>query len=123
MKIAVPTKNNNVDDHFGHCEYFTVYTVENNKIIHSEVVPSLQGCGCKSNIVNDLKANGVELMLAGNMGQGAYNKIMFTDIKVIRGCSGNVNKLIDNYLAGNIKDALIICDHHHAEGSDHQCNH
>ena len=123
MKIAIPTKNDNVDDHFGHCEYFTVYTVDDNKITNSEIVPSLQGCGCKSNIVNDLKAKGVEMMLAGNMGQGAYNKITFADIKVIRGCSGSVSKLMDEYLEGNIKDALIMCDHHHAEDSDHQCNH
>ena len=123
MKIAIPTKNNNVDNHFGHCEFFTVYTVDNNQITNSDIVPSLQGCGCKSNIINDLKVIGVDLMLAGNMGQGAYNKITFANIKVIRGCSGNVSKLMDEYLAGNIKDALIMCNHNHVEGSDHQCNH
>lgn len=123
MKIAVPTKNQNVDDHFGHCEYFTVFTIENNEIKNTEEVPSLQGCGCKSNIVTDLKAQGVELMLAGNMGQGAYNKLGASNIKVIRGCSGAVSELIQEYLAGNIKDALIMCDHHHSEGAGHQCNH
>ena len=33
MKIAVPTRNNVVDDHFGHCEAYTIFTVDtNNKI-------------------------------------------------------------------------------------------
>ena len=32
MKIAVPSRQNRVDEHFGHCEYFTVFTVnENNR--------------------------------------------------------------------------------------------
>lgn len=31
MKIALPSRHNNIDDHFGHCEYFTVYTVDTSK--------------------------------------------------------------------------------------------
>jgi len=27
MKIALPSRQNQVDEHFGHCEYFTVFTV------------------------------------------------------------------------------------------------
>ena len=41
MKIAVPTRGNLVDDHFGHCEAYTVFDIdENKKIIHSEMLPS-----------------------------------------------------------------------------------
>ncbi len=126
MRIAIPTKNDQVDDHFGHCEYFTVYTVENNQILSEEVVPSLQGCGCKSNIANVLKSKGVDIMLAGNMGQGAYNKIISTDIKVIRGCHGETKQVITDYLEGKVQDSLIFCgthEHHH-HGNDHsQCQH
>ncbi len=124
MKIAIPTKNNEVDDHFGHCEYFTVFTIENNKVIKTDNIPSLQGCGCKSNIVNDLKDKGVEMMLAGNVGQGALNKLVSADIKVIRGCNGNVLETIENYLNGKIKDSMILCDHHgHNHDDGHQCQH
>lgn len=122
MKIAIPTKDNQVDDHFGHCEYFTVYTIENNVIKEVESVPSLQGCGCKSNIVFDLKEKGVEMMLAGNMGQGAFNKLVSADIKVIRGCNGSVEATMDSYLKGEIKDSLVFCGHHHHE-EGHQCHH
>lgn len=121
MKIAIPTRNNQVDDHFGHCDSFTVFTIEDKKVVDTENVPSLQGCGCKSNIVNVLKQKGVELMLAGNMGQGAFNKLTFADIKVLRGCSGDVHQLIKEYLAGKVKDSLVMCGHHHDDG--HQCNH
>lgn len=36
MKIALPTKDGMIDGHFGHCEYFTVYTVEDNIITGEE---------------------------------------------------------------------------------------
>ena len=31
MKIAIPTRDNQVDDHFGHCDHYTIYTIENNQ--------------------------------------------------------------------------------------------
>ena len=71
MKIALPSRENKIDDHFGHCEYFTVFTVntDTKEIIDSENVASPEGCGCKSNIAQVLSEMGVKLMLAGNMGQ------------------------------------------------------
>ena len=40
MKIAIPTKENMVDDHFGHCEYYTVLTIgQDNQILSSEMIP------------------------------------------------------------------------------------
>lgn len=48
MKIAVPTRAYAVDDHFGHCEAYTIFTIDENKNIKSiESLPSPQGCGCK----------------------------------------------------------------------------
>ena len=32
MKIAVPTRDERVDDHFGHCDHYTIFTIENDKI-------------------------------------------------------------------------------------------
>ena len=56
MKIAVPTRENVVDDHFGHCAYYTLFTVDDDKnITNIETLPSPQGCGCKSNIASVLK--------------------------------------------------------------------
>ena len=41
MKIAVPVKSTNqIDAHFGHCEGYKVFTIENNNIIAEENVPS-----------------------------------------------------------------------------------
>ena len=128
MKLAVPTRGNYVDGHFGHCEMYTIFTVdENNKIISSEILPSPQGCGCKSNIAGVLREKGVNVMLAGNMGGGALNVLNNNGIDVVRGCSGDVKQVAEAFLAGSINDSGIGCDHHdhhHNHGGDgHQCNH
>ena len=107
MKIAIPTKENMVDDHFGHCEYYTVLTIgQDNQILSSEMIPSPQGCGCKSDI--------------GNMGQGALNVLTSHHIKVIRGCSGNILNVVTGYLNGKITDSGIGCSSHEHH---HECHH
>lgn len=126
MNIAVPTtQDNRVDAHFGHCEYFTVFTVEDKEIKKSQVVESPQGCGCKSNIVSTLKEIGVEVMLAGNMGGGAVNVLNSYGIDVYRGCEGDVKNLVEDFIKGELVDSGISCHQHegHHQGSGHQCEH
>lgn len=89
MKVAIPTRNNVVDDHFGHCEYYTIFTISEDKlIVCTEIQASPEGCGCKSNIASVLEEKGVELMLAGNMGEGAKHTLEDHHIRVIRGMFG-----------------------------------
>lgn len=123
MKIAVPTKGNVVDDHFGHCEAFTVFGIdENKKIISTEIIPSLQGCGCKSNIAAVLQQKGVNVMLAGNMGGGAVNVLKYHGIEVFRGCNGEVRQIAESFLQGKIGDSGQTCNQH-GNHEGHQCNH
>lgn len=112
MKVAVPTINERVDDHFGHCDHYTIFTIENNKVVNRETMASPQGCGCKSGIAADLQKIGVVVMLAGNMGEGAKNKLNAHNINVIRGCSGNVDELVESYLDGKVVDSGLGCSEH-----------
>lgn len=112
MKIAVPTREGCVDDHFGHCAYYTIFNIIDGKVADVTKMASPQGCGCKSGIAPVLKQMGVAVMLAGNMGQGAKNVLEAQRIEVVRGCSGDVEELVSQYLSGNIKDNGEICDHH-----------
>ena len=91
--IAIPTRDGMVDDHFGHCAYYTVVTLDDqNQVVMQEM--------------------GITLMLAGNMGMGAYNKLSAHGIAVIRGCLGKVDDILKAYLNGELKDSLESCDHH-----------
>lgn len=125
MKIALPTRGNLIDDHFGHCESFTVFTInENDEIERRETIPYENGCGCKSGIAGVLKEKGVEIMLAGNMGEGAVNVLESHDIAVFRGCGGEVTEVTRAFLRGELNDSGESCAHHHGDGGhDHQCQH
>ena len=110
MKVAIPTRNNVVDDHFGHCEYYTIS--EDKLIVCTEIQASPEGCGCKSNIASVLEEKGVELMLAGNMGEGAKHTLEDHHIRVIRGCSGSVEAVVNAWLQGALTDSGEACQHH-----------
>ena len=117
--IAIPTRDGMVDDHFGHCAYYTVVTLdEQNQVIKQERLDSPEGCGCKSNIASVMQEMGITLMLAGNMGMGAYNKLSAHGIAVIRGCQGKVDDILKAYAiittVTTIKRNLCISFHRSA---------
>ncbi|OYO93983.1 putative Fe-Mo cluster-binding NifX family protein [Lachnotalea glycerini] len=118
MKIALPTHQDLIDSHFGHCEYFTVFTTEGREIADQQIVDSPEGCGCKSNIAQTLASMGVTVMLAGNMGDGAVNVLNSCGIEVVRGCSGNVKEVALAWLAGSVTDSGDSC-HEHEHGCEH----
>jgi predicted Fe-Mo cluster-binding NifX family protein len=127
MKLAVPTtQDNQVDAHFGHCEFYTVFTIENGEIKDSQIIESPQGCGCKSNIASVLREMGVEVMLAGNMGGGAVNVLNSHGIAVFRGCEGDVTTLVNEFVKGELVDSGEVChqhEGHHNHGDEHTCGH
>ena len=113
MKIALPSRAGQIDEHFGHCEVFTIFSVdENNKIVSEEKLEPPAGCGCKTNIIPVLSEMDVKVMLAGNMGDGAVNKLAESGIEVIRGCSGNTRQAVESWLAGKIDDSGAGCASH-----------
>jgi predicted Fe-Mo cluster-binding NifX family protein len=128
MKIAVPvTRNNQIDDHFGHCEFYRVFTIsEKNEITELRTIASAQGCGCKSNIAGTLASDGVTILLAGGIGAGAINVLKMSGIDVVRGCSGDATEVVESFIRGNINDSGESCHQHevhHSGANTHQCNH
>lgn len=121
MIIAIPTKNQEVDNHFGHCEYYTLITINDKKeVLKKERLDAPKGCGCKSGVAVTLKEIGVKVMLAGNMGDGALNVLSQNGISVIRGCSGSVDAVLGDYLSNNLTDSGIACASHE---DGHTCSH
>jgi predicted Fe-Mo cluster-binding NifX family protein len=113
MKIALPSNGSEVDEHFGHCQSFTIFTVDDkNQIVSEETLTPPPGCGCKSSIVPQLAGMGVSVMLAGNMGGGAVSILAGNGIKVVRGCTGNVREVARAWLAGQVDDSGSSCQAH-----------
>jgi predicted Fe-Mo cluster-binding NifX family protein len=122
MKIAVPTVGDQIDQHFGHCEKYSVFTIEDNAIKTLEYMESPAGCGCKSNMASVLAQSGVKVLIAGGIGNGAVNVLASNDIKTIKGASGDVRNAVELYLQGKLTDSGDICQSH-AHDSHHVCQH
>jgi predicted Fe-Mo cluster-binding NifX family protein len=135
MKIAVPvTSENQIDGHFGHCDSYGVFTIsDRNEITDIRSVEPPQGCGCKSEIGSVLSMDGVTIMLAGGIGDGAVNKLNNSGIEVIRGCSGNAREVVELFISGLVEDTGSSCNHHgnhdehhnqeNGQGHAHRCSH
>lgn len=118
--IAIPSKGEMIEDHFGQCENYTIVRInEQNEVSSKESFPTPQGCGCKSNLAEILAEKGVRLMIAGNMGQGAKNVLRASGIKVMCGFSGSVDHALNLHLKEGYEGDETVCHHHHG----HECNH
>ena len=73
MKIAIPCENGEVMQHFGHATEFTVYTIEDIKPIEKETVTFDDTDHEK--VAGGLKSRGVDLVICGNIGEGAHAAI------------------------------------------------
>ncbi len=119
MKIAVPARDGNVDGHFGHCAYFSVFTVEDGRITAEDKVESPEACGCKSGIAGELARSGVTKLIAGNIGAGAVHVLGSYGIEVMRGASGGTREVVESYLAGKTFETGANCAEDH-EGCHHK---
>lgn len=117
MKVAVPSRGDMVDEHFGHCESFTVFTVNGNNDITEEVrLTPPPACGCKSNLISTLVDMGVSVLVAGGMGQGAVTYLNENGIKVVRGAAGPVHGAVRAWLDGRMQDNHEVCQAHGEDG-------
>jgi len=121
MKIAAPSRNGQIDEHFGHCREYLVFTVDGKKLISEKNIPSPEGCGCKSGVAVDLAAAGITHMIAGNMGAGAVRVLASHGIAVIRGASGDAVKAVQAFVDGTLTDSGLGCAAHGEDG--HECTH
>jgi len=122
MRVAVTYENGNVFQHFGHTETFKIFDIENNKVISSQVVPTM-GSGHGA-LAGFLAENSVDVLICGGIGGGAQTALANAGIKLYGGVSGNADEAVNALIAGNLGyNPNVHCNHHdheHGEGQ-HQC--
>lgn len=110
MKIAVASEKEMVTEHFGHCDNFNIYKVENGTILSSESVANPgHRPGFLPNFLNDL---GIKVIISGGMGEGAIDIFNEKNIEVIVGASGNAKDAVESYLKGSLKSTGSVCHEH-----------
>lgn len=110
LKIAIPTLNDELTSHFGHCEKFAVISIENNKIIESEfITPPVHQPGVYPRFLADL---GVNVIIAGGMGQKAQDLFAQNNIEVCMGVSSaSPTDLAMKYLNNELETGENQCTH------------
>ena len=132
MRLAVTYENGEIFQHFGHTEQFKVYDIEEGKVIASEVVSTNgSGHGALAGVLASLNA---DVLICGGIGGGAQVALAEAGIKLFGGVSGDADKAVEAYLAGNLAyNPNVQCNHHgehhhggtcgnHGCGS-HSCGH
>ena len=98
MKIAVAAMGQTVAGHFGHCENFIFFDVEDNKIVDEKSVPNP---GHRPGFLpNFLADNGAEVIIAGGMGGGAVDIFNERNVEVIVGAQGDAKDCVEAWLKG-----------------------
>jgi len=112
MKYAIPVSSGGLSAHFGHCEHFALFDVdeERKEILRKELVPSP---GHQPGLLPEwLAEQGVSVVIASGMGSRAQSLFNQSHIDVVIGTlEGDPEKAVLNYLSGTLATGDNICDH------------
>lgn len=112
MRIAIPLNEGKLCQHFGHCQTFAVIDADadSRKITHREdLTPPPHEPGVLPKWLNEV---GVNVIIAGGMGQRAQQLFVQNNIQVVIGAqSGTPEELISAYLQNTLVTGDNICDH------------
>ena len=117
MIIAVPFKNDEIFQHFGHTSKFKFYNIEDNKVVATEILSTNgSGHGALSAFLGE---RGVDKLICGGIGAGAKTALAEKNIEIFGGVIGNADLRVDEFLEGRLNyDPNKVCSHHHDDGHD-----
>lgn len=112
MKIAIPLTAGKLSQHFGHCEHFAIVDVDSgSKSIKSQELaePPAHEPGA---LPRWLHGMGVNVIIAGGMGQRAQQLFNQNQIEVVVGTPvDSPDNLVSAYLNKTLQAGENICDH------------
>ncbi|KPJ68312.1 MAG: chromosome partitioning protein ParA [Coxiella sp. DG_40] len=112
MRIAVPLAQGKLSLHFGHCDQFAIFDIDDktSRVINTkEATPPAHAPGV---LPRWLHENNVSVIIAGGMGQRAQQLFAQNDIKVVVGASdSSPEELVSAYLEDRLQTGDNICDH------------
>jgi C_GCAxxG_C_C family probable redox protein len=119
MKIAVTTQGNQIFQHFGQCQNFTVFSIEDGKIQGKTAIDASQNGHAA--LAGFLKDAGVSVLICGGIGDGAKQMLSQTGIELVSGVEGKIEDAVNAYLTGSLTDQGGSCSHED-HGEDHDCS-
>jgi predicted Fe-Mo cluster-binding NifX family protein len=110
MKFAIPTVNDRLTPHFGHCEKFAIVETENDEIVNMGFIePPLHRPGAYPRF---LASQGIDVIISGGMGMKAQELFVSNNIQVCIGvASDSPQFLVEQYLKDQLETGENLCDH------------
>lgn len=119
MKIAVPYKDNQVFQHFGHTEEFAIYNANENGIMKSIVSTNGQG---HQALADFLIKHKVDALICGGMGPCAKDALREGNIQIYAGVKGDCDEAVNQLLKNSLKyNSEATCEDHTHHHDDHEC--
>jgi predicted Fe-Mo cluster-binding NifX family protein len=122
MKIAIPLAGGRLSEHFGHCEQFALVEADLNtkKILNTtQVTPPPHEPGL---LPRWLREQGVQVVIAGGIGQRALAVFAHNGIDVRAGyAAAPVEQLVTSFLQGQLTGTPQGCEHHDGEHHHEPC--
>jgi len=112
MKIAIPLADGKLTMHFGHCSSFALVDVDDaqKEILRREDIAAPPHEPGK--LPPWLASRGVNMIIAGGMGQRAQQLFAQQGIRVVVGAPVETpEKLINDFFADQLQTGANICDH------------
>ena len=116
MKYAVPVTGGMMSPHFGHCEQFAFFDVNEQKkeITHKEFITSPEHQPGLLPVW--LAERGASVVIAGGMGPRAVELLQQRGIGVVLGAQeSNPEKAVLSHLNGDLSITDNTCEHEHGE--------
>jgi len=112
MRIALPLALGKLSLHFGHCDQFAVFEIDRDShtiLSRNDETPPAHEPGV---LPRWLHGMGVDVIIAGGMGQRAQQLFAQNGIQVMIGVqAGTAEELVSAYLQDALKTGKNICDH------------
>ena len=121
MKLAIPSESDSGlqsvrSGHFGHCAFFTIIEIEDDKILNVESVKNADhdtvGCG---GIIDHALSLGIDAILAAGMGRPPFTRFSEAGVDVyIEQETPRVEDVVQLFIEGKVAKMSLdaACNHH-----------
>jgi len=126
LRFAMPHREGRVNEHFGSSREFIVVETENGvikgkKILTNEMLHDHGG------LARMLGAEGVDVVITCGIGRPMAEALQLAGFKVVTGASGEVERVVQEFLSGQLVSLPVQCScgghHGHAHRHGHGHNH
>lgn len=124
MKIAMPHKEGKVNEHFGSSREFMVVETEQRSIKDKKVLTN-EMLHDHGGLARLLAAEKVDVVITGGIGQPMLEALQAAGFKVVTGASGDVDRVVGEFLSGQLvsRPVRCSCGGHHGHGHGHGHHH